>query len=338
MTAPDLERYLLGGDRSYTGTEAAALAGVTLQEAVRFWRALGFADVGEEVAFTDLDVAALRDVSHLIRSRALDLETAERLVRALGRTTARLAEWQVETLTERVERVEASGRGGGSRLHTGYALAQEVLPTFERLTVHAWRRHLAAAASRLVDGANTSRESLLNITLTVGFADIVSFTRLARGMDEDELAAMVETFERRTSDLVAALGGRIVKTLGDEILFVASDAPTGAEIGLRIVETIGGDPDLPRVRVGMATGSVLTRLGDVFGTTVNVASRLTPMARPNTVVVDLVTAAELRDHGDYDLRQRAPRRVRGLGVLTATVLSRAGQRRPPRARTGGQTG
>ncbi len=134
--------------------------------------------------------------------------------------------------------------------------------------------------------------------LAVGFADLVGFTRLTRRLEEEELGELVESFETTAADLVAAHGGRLIKTLGDEVLFAADDAGTAAEIALRLIEAMGQDETMPALRVGIAFGTVTTRMGDVFGTTVNLASRLTSIAPKDAVLVDGAFAAELVRHGE----------------------------------------
>ena len=114
----------------------------------------------------------------------------------------------------------------------------------------------------------------------MGFADLVSYTRLSQRLEERELALLVDRFGRRSSDVIAGAGGRLVKTIGDEVLFVADTPAAAATIGLELAEAMAADPELPDVRVGIATGTVLTRMGDVFGRTVNLASRLTALAAP----------------------------------------------------------
>ena len=79
----------------------------------------------------------------------------------------------------------------------------------------------------------------------------------------------------------------MIKNIGDEVLFVADDVARAAEAAL-IMTARGSDADddFPEVRAGVAYGEVVARLGDVFGPTVNIASRLTSIARPGTVLVD----------------------------------------------------
>jgi adenylate cyclase len=316
----DLERAILGDAPRHTSIEVAESAGVSLGAARRLWRALGFPDAGDDPAFTDADLDALIVVARLTSGDALDFETALRLTRAVGQTVARLADWQVATLAERVESMEAGADASGSRLWTAFQVAQEVEPAFERLLVYAWRRHLAAAVSR-VEALGAAEEELLTVHLTVGFADMVSFTRLSSGLDVDSLGELVETFESKAADIVASLGGRLIKTLGDSVLFVTENATAGVETALQIVDTISVEEDLPDVRVGMASGPVVTRLGDVFGSPVNLASRLTAVARRNRVIIDRDTARRLpRDQ--FEVRTLTPRPLHGFGEVEPVAVRR----------------
>jgi adenylate cyclase len=157
----------------------------------------------------------------------------------------------------------------------------------------------------------------------VGFADLVSFTRLVRRLTERELADLVQRFEILTSDVVAAHGGRVIKTVGDEVMFASMPGPAAAAIALDIAETLAEDERLPDVRVGMSTGPVVSRLGDVFGTTVNRASRLTAVAQPGTVLVDVATVHSLAGVPKLEMRQLRGRTLRGLGHVVPWVLKRA---------------
>ncbi len=316
--AARLEELLLGGERRYTRDQAADAAGVSVDHARRLWRALGFADVGDEsVAFNDEDLAALRRLMGLVESGVLDDELAVSVTRALGHNAARLAEWQVDAL---LEQVVGDGVPEDVALRAAVELAAEHVDDLQSLVVYAWRRQLAAVAGRALAAA--TGESVTG-RLSVGFADLVSYSRLSQKLEERELAALVDRFGRQSADVIAAGAGRLVKTLGDEVLFVTDQAESAGRIGLELAETMAEDPVLPDVRVGIATGTVLTRMGDVFGHTVNLASRLTALALPGTVLVDDETASALEGVVGLDVDVERTRAVRGMGLVRPGVLRRA---------------
>lgn len=315
-----LSRLILGGDPTLTSQEVADRVGVDVADARRLWRALGFADSKDARAFVDADLEALRLVQNTVASGALDQETILRLTRALGSTMSRLADWQVATLAERLE--DQTGDVDGeteNRLATAMGLGRSVGPAFEHLLVYAWRRHLAAAVAR-VETQGLAEEDVLHADLTVGFADLVSFTALSNGLDDDSLGELVEKFESRCSDVVTQGGGRTIKTLGDAVLFVADPPESGVEIALRVIEEIGTDDRLPDVRVGLGTGSVIMRLGDVYGPPVNLAARLTAVARRNRAIIDRDTADRLSDA--YETRALPPRPLRGFGNVEPVTVRR----------------
>ena len=315
-----LESALLGDAPRHTSEAVADAAGVTLEEARRLWRALGFPDAGEHAAFTDADLSALSTLVHAVQQGTIDFDTAVRLTRAVGQTMARLADWQVATLAGRVEQLEAGEEATGSRIGSALRLAEQVGVPFEQLLVYAWRRHLAAAVTR-VEALGAADEDLHTVQTTVGFADLVSFTALSNEMDEDRIGDMVEIFESRCADVVAGRHGRVIKTLGDSVLFVSEDPVRAMEIALSIGEVIGNDKRLPDVRLGLATGAVVMRLGDVFGPPVNLAARLTGVARRNRVIIDPETADRL-PVGEFETRPLPPRPLRGFGVVEPVAVRR----------------
>jgi adenylate cyclase len=287
-----LERLILDSARQYTPFQAARAAGVSMELASRFWRAMGFADIGQSRALTDADVIALRRLAGLVEAGLLSEPMAIQVARSTGQTTARLAEWQIDTF---LEHLTSSTEPGLTRSEVAYPLVELLLPELEQFLVYVWRRQLAAVTGRVVQAAED--EDVQSGRLAVGFADLVGFTRLSRRLEDEELGELVENFEITCADIVAGRGGRLVKTLGDEILYVSEDAGTAAEIGLALVETLGKDDTMPALRVGMAFGAVTTRMGDVFGTTVNLASRLTSIAPKDAVLVDGEMAGALAREG-----------------------------------------
>ncbi|MEV6108806.1 adenylate/guanylate cyclase domain-containing protein [Streptomyces sp. NPDC051940] len=341
--AARLEQLILGSERQYTPFQAARAAGVPMELASRFWRAMGFADIGQAKALTEADVLALRRLAGLVEAGLLSEAMAVQVARSTGQTTARLADWQIDSFLEGLTEPQEPGM---TRMDMTYPLVELLLPELEEFIVYVWRRQLAAATGRVISAADDTE--MVDRRWAVAFADLVGFTRLTRRLEEEELGELVEAFETTAADLVAAHGGRLIKTLGDEVLFAAEDAGTAAEIGLRLIETMANDETMPELRVGIAFGAVTTRMGDVFGTTVNLASRLTSIAPKDSVLVDGDFAEELISEGDapaseaeaalaakaaqnegreppsyrFGLQPMWQRPVRGLGVVSPWMLSR----------------
>jgi len=286
----------------------------------RYWRALGFANASDDaVAFTDMDVRALRQVRRFLVELPVTEDEIVRVIRAMGQTTARLAEWFAEEISEWQRRHAVGQLDRETVLPLMRQVLKAGLPELDDLVVYTLRRQLAAVIARVLESPGESTQA----NMAVGFADLVSFTRLSRRLEIRELAGLVETFETVAADIVATHHGRLVKTLGDEVLFVADSSENAAEIGLRLIERLGAHPDMPELRVGIAYGEVLNRMGDVFGTTVNLASRLTSVASPGTIVVDRHLAETLRFNEAYRLSMMRRRPVRGVGLVESARLRRA---------------
>ncbi|MGI5418239.1 adenylate/guanylate cyclase domain-containing protein [Actinomadura luteofluorescens] len=322
--ADDIEETLLGGPLRYTRREVEARAGVSDDFARRIWQALGFpVPPDDEVAFTDGDVAALVEIRGVLSHDLVDEETVLQLVRAVGQTMGRLASWLGDVWLQRLGALPSEEPVTSDLVTAALVATEELRPSFERLLLHGWRRQLTAAGMRAAASTAAARaDPAAGVALlAVGFADVVSFTRLSRSLDGDALAGFVERFEWAVTHIVAECGGRVVKTLGDEVLFVAPAAGAAAEIGLRVAERFNEDPDFPKVRVGLAYGEVIQRLGDVFGTPVNMAARLTSTAYPGTVLADAGLVSALPS-GPYDASGLRPRPLQGLGRVRPFLLRR----------------
>jgi len=329
MTAPepdaptpvDLERAILGESPALSGSDIAAAAGVSLPEARRLWRALGFPDAANQNAFTAGDRDALVLVAAAVRDTGLDFETMLRLTRAVGQTMARLADWEVATLSSAIDEFAARDGASPDLMKATVRFVEELSPRFDRLLVYAWRRHLAAAVARLMADAEPEPAQSAGGVRSVGFADLVAFTALSNELDENELGDLVEIFESRCADVVAGQRGRVIKSLGDAVLFVNEDPIRAYDTAEGIIAVIGRDQRMPDVRVGLSTGSVVTRLGDVFGPPVNLAARLTAVARRNRIIVDGATAERLPDD-QFEARPLPARPVRGFGLVEPVAVRR----------------
>ncbi|WP_261326137.1 adenylate/guanylate cyclase domain-containing protein [Modestobacter marinus] len=305
---------MLDGPRRYTRREVAELAGMPPERTRRLWRALGFADVpDEDRAFSDADVAALARLSALIATGFIDPDTEASIVRAMGQSLSRLADWQIDMFAALLADRSAEAVADIVR-H-----AEALLPLMSELQDYVWRRHLAANTGRLragSPGAGDRRQ------LAVGFADLVGYTTRSRGMGGRELGAMVEDFEGLSADLIARHRGRVVKAVGDGVLFTAGNPVDAVEIALRLPVEWSAADDRPPLRVGVAFGAVLTRLGDVYAPVVNLASRLTSIARPGTVLVDEELARRLRGVDAYRVRPLNRVSVRGYDNLQPWLVRR----------------
>jgi adenylate cyclase len=312
-----IECALLGGERKYTPVQVAELAGVPQERSRKLWRALGFSDNPDDaVVATDADVEALRLAEGLVQLGVIDEDLQASITRTMGQSIGRLAEWQVGMIRHFLPDPSSMEQPETAQLIEG------LIPVLEKLQLYVWRRHLAAEAGRTLA---VSSDELDSRTLVVGFADIVSFTSLSRRLDEAHLGEFIERFEATAAETVTLGGGRVVKTLGDEVLYVADTATEGAEIALDLDERMAVDEELPTLRIGMAHGTVLSRFGDVYGSVVNLASRLTSVAKPGTVVVDREMAAALGDEPAYAVRRLRPRSVRGFKHLEPWSLRRSAE-------------
>ena len=200
-------------------------------------------------------------------------------------------------------------------------MIEEFSEPFEALLVYVWRRHLAAAVAR-TEALGAREEDLHTTELTVGFADIVQFTALSNELSEERIGDLVELFEARCADVVAAQRGRVIKSIGDSVLFVHRRPDRGLRD--RRGDHHRDRPRLPDARRPRRPGHrarSCMRLGDVFGPPVNMAARLTGVARRNRIIIDAETA-ELLPDDQFETRRLPARPVRGFGIVEPVAVRR----------------
>jgi len=301
---------LLDGERRYIALEVCALAGCDHDTADGLWRAMGFPDMpDDEIAFTDRDVAALRAALALQAEGVLDEHTVRAQTRVMSQALATIAAAHLE-ITEPAQR--DVDRFGG--------FVTDVLPALDDLLVYLYRRHLLAAVENAVLLDREDPEHLLP-TMAVGFADLVGFTKMANHLEERELSELIEVFTQAAADVVAEEAGRVVKMIGDEVMFASADPVVAARTALRLVAEVGDHHGLPPLRAGVAAGPVVLRQGDVFGRPVNLAHRLVDVARSGNVLVDEAVAGALAGHEALDVQRiHSIRRLRGFDRLRVFVV------------------
>lgn len=267
---------------------------------LRLWSAMGFPEVPPGVvAFTERDVQALRDVSAVASSGLVETDSLVALARSMGQSMSRLAEMHVTNLAHLADSADEE---------TTRALAEAGVPVVARLFEYVWRRHLAASATSALDRTGDT-------TLAVGFVDLVGYTGLSRRLEPAELEPLVDAFDDIVASTASRHSTRVVKTLGDGVLLTAAAADDLAQVLLSVLASVSSHDRLPEARAGLASGPVLQRHGDVYGETVNIASRITGLARPGSLLADEQGAQALRETGRWDVKAAGVHSVRGYSKL-----------------------
>jgi adenylate cyclase len=314
LIVPEAAVYDIGAVTERTGLSA--------EEIGDLWRTLGYPVPGPgEVAFTEADLAILAEISELIAGGVATADLVLQMSRVVGSSMARVASSQVDVISARVSGSPRRGAVAGLEVTDEQIVvsASALLPIVPSVLTATWRRHLQAAIRRRLSIAEAG-QGVLGV---VGFADLVGFTALSQQVGDDALAAIVDQFESLAFDAVTARGGRVVKMIGDEVMFTVDSVTAGAEIALSLAEGTRGADDLSELRAGLAYGPVLEREGDLYGPVVNRASRITAVAFPGTIVVDEAVRDALADDQRFRLRTMRPRHLKDLGRMPLWVLRRA---------------
>jgi adenylate cyclase len=303
----EVERLVRLGPRKLTWPEVCSRAGVEHEVADVLWRALGFPDVSpDERAYTDEDVRALAIAAEGIDRlrgdrREAALEVIVREARMVSVHLTRVAEIEVDAMAE------MRSLGLRERLLEGARQRGLERSDLAWLLLYGLRRRLDEALRRRLTVEAGSQPKL-----AVGFVDLVGFTRVSGSLQDDEFAALLSRFESLAADIVTEAGGRVVKLIGDEAMFVAPAAQGAARAALELVAACEAN-GLPAARAGLAVGPVLARGGDYFGRAVNLASRLVDDAPPGGVLADEQLVDAIRQDSTFALESGGRRPIRGLG-------------------------
>jgi adenylate cyclase len=212
-----------------------------------------------------------------------------RLSRVLGSSVSRVAEAMASSNSERLRRM---AEDGATELEIAKAnlAAIETADAPAKIMTGLLGIHLQLAATRL-------RERRVEISadvvhLCVGFVDLVGSTTMSRGLSARDLADTVDRFEEISHRVAVNRRGRVVKFIGDEVMFVTSGADSACDIALALIEAFADDRTLTP-RGGLAYGPMIDRCGDYYGPVVNLAARLGELAVPREVLVTSELAARI---------------------------------------------
>jgi len=292
--------------------QVEALTGVDFERSLRWWRAMGFPEVASgEIAFGREDVDILQRLESVTAAGAMGDDDIARMAQLTGASFSRLVEAQLELVPALRAAVEAE-KAARRSVSDGSAsdVESDAVGFIAETMNYVWRRHLLAAianGSSVVDDDDRG---------AVGFADLSGFSRISKRAATAEITQIVETFEAAAFDVVSAHSGRVVKLIGDEVMFVADDLDEAVGIAVGLITRLRPVDLVPPVHCGIAAGPTVRVGGDVFGPTVNLASRLTDQARPDSVAVSRRDGKHLLDRDDIDVR--APHRslnLKGVGRM-----------------------
>jgi adenylate cyclase len=280
-----VERALAGDGARYTPREVAEKAGLDLAILQRTSAAFGvpYPDPDER-SVTEADLVAAKRIKAFYDA-GLPEEGMMQVARTVGMATARIAEANRNLVTRTLMQPGDTERDLALRFA---AAAEHMLPLFEPTLSYAFRAHMLEQIRRDVIGATelAAGQPGTATDITVCFADLVGFTKLGEQVETEELGLIAGRLDELATS-VAEPPVRLVKLIGDAAMLVSTNGAAMVEAGLRMVEAADEEGDeFPRLRAGIAHGSVHVQAGDYYGRPVNLASRLTAIAKPGSVLVD----------------------------------------------------
>ncbi len=317
---------LLGGPATMSARVLAERAGTSLDRVYDFWSSMGFRRPDPDApTFTDRDLEVYVSWNELVESGAIDLATSRSLLRANSHLADRLSLWQFEALVE--DAVRRLGLDDTTARMYVLDHMRERVAAFERMFIHSWQRQMESLLSRLdkevSQRGHEDAKARFPLNRSLGFVDMVSYTSSSTILG-GAVVDLIERFEEESRQAVTEAGGRVVKTIGDAVLYIADDLTTGLRVVTTLIERLSADDRILPVRASFVRGDVFSRSGDVFGPTVNLASRLVDIAPVGKILTDPTTAAAVAagKGGDgYRLEEFPSAELRGFGPIAPYLLS-----------------
>ncbi len=288
IEAPGLlrQRLLWGDDQPITLEEVAQQAGLDVEVCRRARMLMGLPDPGDEPVCRTMEIETFRGLAAGIELYGED--AILQFTRVLGSAMATIAEGSLSVFGRHLAR-----RGDEAPEGDEYVLAAfDALESFrivpEVLGVVA-KLQFDLAADRLNGEPGRTRWA------AIGFVDLTGSTRTTSRLGDDAMAPALTRFEEWAAQLAVANDGRVVKYIGDEVMYLAPDLPAAARVATGLIQRVADDDVLATARAGIAAGDVLGRDGDWYGTTVNIASRLVDKAKAGTVLLTGAGADQVPD-------------------------------------------
>ncbi len=322
LTLLPVERGLAGDGERYTREEVAEHSGADLELLQRANAALGlpYPEEGER-ALNQADLEAAKRVKAFVDA-GLPEDGILQVARTIGLATARIADANRELIRRTLMQPGDTERDLALRFA---AAAEHMLPVFEPILLYATRAHLLEQVRRDVIGAADLASGEMGATteVSVCFADLVGFTKLGEEIAPEELGLVAGRLEELASE-VAEHPVRLVKTIGDAAMLVSTEAEALTDAALRLVEASEeAGEDFPQLRAGIARGYAVTQTGDYYGRPVNLASRITAIAKPGSVLADRDARRAAPDAFEYSFA--GERRLKGFDTRVRLYRVRRGE-------------
>jgi adenylate cyclase len=325
-----VERAIAGDGPRYSARQVAEISGVDLDLLRRLRAALGvpYGDDDEKVG-TELDLRAALQTKTLIDA-GLPPEGLVQSARTMGMGMARAAEANRALV---IRNLVEPGENEHDLANNLALAAQAMLPLVGDTLVYAFQVNLLEQVKRDVIGAADLESGEIGgaVERSICFADLVEFTSLGEEIAPEELGEVVDRFEVLATSVVAA-PVRLVKTIGDAVMLVSPDAEPLVGAALELVAAAAAEGDqFPILRAGIATGPTLAQSGDFYGRSVNLASRITGIARPGSVLVDAPTREAVGEDA-FTYSFAGERRLKGIDARQKLFrVRRSGENRPAEA-------
>jgi adenylate cyclase len=290
--------------------EVAAAANIDPDLVARAWRAAGFPEPDPDPGVRtflrrDIEILAIMEAAVEFLTEAVTIQ----MTRVLGAAAARVAEASVSAFVVNVVPQAVEHDPSGLELARANAESMVLVDGMTR-AFDTFLRHYIERGFRPTEALEAPAGVDL-IRRSVGFADLVDSTAWSQQLDLPVLSQALSLFDATASDIVVGRGGRVVKLIGDGVMFVAHDPETATDIALALVDAFASHDLLPQVRTGVASGDVLARDGDYSGPVVNLAARAVNAARPSTLLVDAATRLALDGSTDFLCRGAGAFQLKG---------------------------
>ncbi|MGV0991184.1 MAG: adenylate/guanylate cyclase domain-containing protein [Mycobacterium sp.] len=306
-------RRAIGDDGTYVSArQISEQVGIDLEQLLRFARASGLPQIDDPDAelFMRPDGEAMLHIKRFL-DVGIDPDHLLTVVRVLAEGLSNAAE------VMRSAALAAVLRPGITELEIAQesqALVAAIAPLVGPMIQDMLLMQLRHAAETEAINANERAQGMPlpgARTIAVAFADLVGFTRLGEELPAESLEQLANRLADLARDVVTA-PVRFIKTIGDAVMFVSTDIATLLDVMLTLVEATEEDDLLPQVRVGIAYGSAVSRAGDWFGSPVNLASRITAVARPGAVLVAHAARQQITDDAPFTWSYAGSRELRGI--------------------------